>query len=122
MELKPGFYQIHIGDNVVTALSDMPVGLAVVFGASSGTIHASEPVTFGHKIALRPIAEGNEIIKYGYTIGVASRSISEGEGVGTANCVSRIGVTENAGVYQPGAGTLYMLAEYPQVSPDEEKR
>ena len=36
-------------------------------------------VPYGHKIAVRPIAAGEHIIKYGESIGAASRDIARGE-------------------------------------------
>lgn len=36
-------------------------------------------VPYGHKIALTDISQGAPIIKYGHTIGAASRSIQSGE-------------------------------------------
>ena len=35
----------------------------------------------GHKVALRPIAKGEEVIKYGFPIGRATQDIVEGEWV-----------------------------------------
>lgn len=39
----------------------------------------------GHKVALRPIAAGEEVIKYGFPIGRATRDIAEGEWVHSHN-------------------------------------
>ena len=39
----------------------------------------------GHKLAVRDIAEGEPVIKYGYPIGVASRAIKKGEWVHSHN-------------------------------------
>ncbi len=48
--------QLHPADNVAVALED---------GLAPG-------VTVGHKLALRPIAAGEAIIKYGQPIGTAT--------------------------------------------------
>ena len=112
MDFKHGFYRINTADNVATALADVPAGAADVFGASDSTVTALHSVPFGHKIALRPVAKGERIIKYSYVIGVALEDIPEGACVDSRNCTSRIGVTEVDGVYQPGVGTQYTLAEY----------
>ena len=45
----------------------------------------------GHKIALFDIAEGSDIIKYGYPIGVAINNISEGEAVHSHNMKTKLG-------------------------------
>lgn len=42
----------------------------------------------GHKIAARPINVGEQIIKYGVSIGVATRAISFGEHVHLHNMTS----------------------------------
>ena len=49
----------------------------------------------GHKRALRPIAEGEDIIKYGYPIGHATRPIAQGEWVNEHNiCTNLQGTLE----------------------------
>ena len=45
------------------------------------TVRLLDDVPFGHKLAIRPIAAGEEIIKYGYPIGRAVRDIQPGEHV-----------------------------------------
>ncbi len=45
-------------------------------------------IPFGHKVALRDIAEGEKIIKYGESIGVAIAPIAQGEHVHTQNVES----------------------------------
>jgi hypothetical protein len=50
-----------------------------------------EPIAPGHKIALRRIAAGEPVIKYGSPIGTASRDILAGTHVHTHNVVSSRG-------------------------------
>lgn len=45
----------------------------------------------GHKIALRPIEQGEDIIKYGYPIGYATQGIAEGEHVHSHNMKTKLG-------------------------------
>ena len=45
----------------------------------------------GHKLALRDIKAGEDIIKYGYAIGHATEDIKEGEHVHTHNLESKRG-------------------------------
>lgn len=45
-------------------------------------------IPFGHKVALRDIAAGEKIIKYGESIGVATVPIAKGEHVHTQNVES----------------------------------
>ena len=77
-------------DNVATALGALDAGQAVpVLGESSlGSIVASEAIRPEHKIALRPIGEGEDILKYGMPIGFAVKAIAVGEWVHLHNCAS----------------------------------
>lgn len=57
-------------------------------------------VPAGHKIALRDIAEGEPIVKYGFPIGVATKSIKAGEWVHTHNV--KTGLSEKSDYrYEP---------------------
>lgn len=46
---------------------------------------ANHDIPFGHKIAVKDIRKGQEIIKYGKPIGVASTEIKSGDWVHTHN-------------------------------------
>lgn len=67
--------RLHDSDNVVIAITDLEPGDALA--PSDGA--ASTRVPRGHKAALTPIAAGEKVVKYGQTIGVASRDIAAGE-------------------------------------------
>lgn len=45
----------------------------------------------GHKYALKPILKGNDVIKYGYPIGIATADINEGDHVHSHNVKSKLG-------------------------------
>lgn len=45
----------------------------------------------GHKVALRPIAKGENVIKYGFPIGHATADIAEGEWVHSHNLATNLG-------------------------------
>jgi len=79
---------IHPRDNVAVALKDLSVGETV---AAEGIepFTALEEIPFGHKVALRDISEGEEIIKYGETVAVSNRPIRKGEWVHTHNLESQ---------------------------------
>jgi altronate dehydratase small subunit len=74
-------YKINDADNVATALTPVNAGTASLRGARSGTIDANEEIKIGHKIALHPIPVGAQIIKYGISIGSATRDIRRGDWV-----------------------------------------
>jgi altronate dehydratase len=73
-------------DNVATALEPLAAGRTIVLAGQSITITETTPR--GHKIALRPIRQGEEIYKYGSTIGTATCDIQAGSHVHTHNVAS----------------------------------
>lgn len=70
-------------DNVAVALESLPQGSVVEVENSAFTIGSNIPA--GHKVALKDIAEGESVIKYGYPIGKAKSAIKKGEWVHTFN-------------------------------------
>lgn len=83
-------FQIGRKDNVATLLMDAEPGTVVVRGeAQAGEIQVTQPIRMGHKVALRDIREGEPVVKYGVTIGVATRAVARGEWVHLHNCRSR---------------------------------
>ena len=69
-------------DNVATALSALEAGAVSLRGdADSREIEAMEPIPAGHKLALRDIPAGADIVKYGVRIGIATADIPRGRWV-----------------------------------------
>jgi altronate dehydratase small subunit len=82
-------FQIDRADNVATLLEDAAAGEVTVRGpALPCDIHLEQPVKMGHKVALRAIAPGAPVMKYGVAIGEATRPIEPGEWVHLHNCRS----------------------------------
>jgi altronate dehydratase small subunit len=81
---------IDEGDNVATAIDDIKAGevLEVNVGGVPLSVRAAETIRFGHKLALRPIPEGDSVIKYNEVVGTATRAIGVGEHVHVHNVVS----------------------------------
>ena len=75
--------KIHVADNVVVALEDISAGETQEIGGF--VLTAKEDIDRGHKIALRNIATAEDIIKYGFPIGHATRDIAAGEYIHTHN-------------------------------------
>ncbi len=71
--------KISENDNVAVALTDISDGESVFSIKASGT------VDHGHKIALQDIKEGENVIKYGFPIGHATKDIKTGEAIHTNN-------------------------------------
>lgn len=75
----PIFLRIHPSDNVAVALR------AAAPGDAFEGVAAVEPIPAGHKVALRAIAEGEPVVKYGYPIGLATAAIAPGAHVHSHN-------------------------------------
>ena len=77
-------------DNVAVALSDIKRGdkVTIRIGEKIEELVASSDIPFGHKLAIREISIGKEIIKYGEVIGRATRDIEIGEHVHVHNVES----------------------------------
>jgi altronate hydrolase len=73
-------------DVVAVAVDEIQPGeTAEVTGAAASTIAVKEKVPGGHKIALKKIAKGEHVIKYGLSIGVALSDIDQGAWVHSHN-------------------------------------
>jgi altronate dehydratase small subunit len=81
---------VHGTDKVATALSDLAAGdqVTLIGVGNPGALTASQPVPFGHKIALIAIEKGEVIIKYGDVIGRATQRITPGQHVHIHNVES----------------------------------
>ena len=81
LDLSSPTIRLHPSDNVAIALTDLAQGsMPPDLGLALAT-----PVPRGHKIALRAIAPGQSVIRYGQIIGVATSAIAAGEHVHTHN-------------------------------------
>ena len=79
---------ISDADNVATALEALEAG-QVLTGVGSITVR--EPIPRGHKVAVRAIAAGGAVMKYGSPIGQATADIPAGAHVHTHNVSSSRG-------------------------------
>ncbi len=78
------FLIIHNDDNVMIALMDLKQGQIV------NDITLTEDVLKGHKIALKDIQAGEDIIKYGFPIGHATKDIKTGAHVHVHNLATNL--------------------------------
>ena len=71
---------MHPSDNVATAVEEIQAGeeVAIPLPGAARSLRAVEAIPFGFKVALEAIPAGAVIVKYGETIGKASRPIAEG--------------------------------------------
>lgn len=83
------YIRIHPDDKVAVALSPLSKGEKVVFEDAS--VELLEDIPQGHKFAIVPIGKSEQVIKYGYPIGVASEDIAAGSWVHTHNVKTGLG-------------------------------
>ena len=97
--------QLDKKDNVATVTSDVGEGEAVEVLSPEGEVvvrpEVAGDVPFGHKITLRSLGKGEELVKYGEVIGVASEDIGAGAWVHTHNVESARVPTSKLGEYGP---------------------
>lgn len=86
--------KIHPSDNVAVILTD------------------NNPVApRGHKIALRNIAKGEPVVKYGFPIGRATQDIAEGEWIHSHNLATALGANEEYTYNNPSRNTPAVKTE-----------
>ena len=84
---------IDAKDNVATIIGELKAGQAVTVkvGSKSKRVKANHAVPFGHKIAIVPIKQGDQVLKYGASIGTATEDIAVGDYVHVHNIESKRG-------------------------------
>ncbi len=77
-------------DDVATALTQLIQGeyVSVSIGERQVDVTLLDEVPFGHKYALRDIAAGEDVRKYGLPIGQALQDVKAGSWVHVHNCRS----------------------------------
>ena len=100
-------FQVDPRDDVAAALRAIEAGETIL------GVTARQDIPMGHKIALRDLAEGQPVLKFGFPIGHATRAIVAGEHVHTHNVATSL---EGSGAYlyhpahdpaQPGAAPTF---------------
>jgi altronate dehydratase small subunit len=88
--MKRDAIAIKTEDNVGTAIRDLSAGMTVKVGTGEGSVAVLlvDDIPYGHKLALRAIEKGENIVKYGEVIGRASGTIDSGAHVHVHNVES----------------------------------
>ena len=81
--MTPCSVLLHPADTVAIALRDLPAGLQAT--ESYGALSVRTGVPAGHKVAIRDLAEGATVYKFGQEIGRATRAIAAGDHVHAHN-------------------------------------
>jgi hypothetical protein len=81
---------LHPDDDVATVLRDLDGALPARVRVAGAVVELAlaGPVPLGHKIALKPIAVGTAVLKYGRAIGRATAPVAPGEHVHVHNLKS----------------------------------
>lgn len=92
--------KIRETDDVAVALQDIPAGACVFIGGVN--LAARTDIGAGHKIALRNIAGGQAVVKYGAPIGKATADIAAGDHIHSHNIETALrGVEDYAAFRAP---------------------
>ncbi len=83
------FIRIHEDDNVVVAINTLAAGTVVDLGTIQ--VAAAEEIPAGHKMSIKDIACGADVIKYGFRIGNAKEDIKAGQWIHTHNVKTALG-------------------------------
>ena len=86
--MKKNALIIHPRDNVAVALTALTSGSMVTTNGIEAFTTLDE-IPISHKIALRNISIGEEIIKYGEVVAVSTQMIKKGQWVHTHNLESK---------------------------------
>ena len=68
---------IHPDDNVAVALQPLPKGEGITCGGHE--IRILEDIPAGHKVAVKTIRQGENVIKYGFPIGHVTQEAMPGQ-------------------------------------------
>ena len=97
--------KINQEDNVAVALR--PIGKGETLEIGDISVTTVEEIPQGHKVALKAVKAGEEVVKYGFRIGFAKEDISKGQWVHVHNLKTALGdlLTYEYNPTNPAVGT-----------------
>ena len=105
---------IHPDDNVAVALQPLPKGEGITCGGHE--IRILEDIPAGHKVAVKTIRQGENVIKYGFPIGHVTQEAMPGQWINEHVLKTNLqGITGCA-----KCPVLYPFARYEYYNPQEE--
>lgn len=81
--------KINHDDDVIVLLDNAKKGEIISY--DNKEIELLDDVLMGHKVAVRDIEAGSDVLKYGYSIGKAKRDIKVGEWIHSHNLETGLG-------------------------------
>jgi len=91
--MKHGILMHEPDDDVGVAVEDLgtgaEIGAITLEGAPVGTVTLVDNVPLGHKVAMRDIPSGKDVMEYGRVIGVATQHAPRGAHVHTHCLVTK---------------------------------
>ena len=87
--MKHGILLHEKDDDVGVAVTDLKkgavVGAVTLEGKAAGKVKLASSVPLGHKVAMRDLANGKQVLKYGRPVGKAVQAIAKGAHVHVHN-------------------------------------
>ena len=96
--MQTTFLKINPADSVVVCLTEKKKGEIIVVDGQRITLNQDTPA--GHKVLIKDVMEGENIIKYGYPIGHARQALKAGDWVNENNLKTNLSGTLEY-TYQP---------------------
>jgi (2R)-sulfolactate sulfo-lyase subunit alpha len=91
--MKPQFLVHDEHDNVGVAVAEIKAGEKLVGSCLENgaevKVDAKDPIPLGHKVALKALKKGEDVIKYGVPVGLATEAITPGQHVHVHNIKSK---------------------------------
>ncbi|WP_200837671.1 UxaA family hydrolase [Ruania rhizosphaerae] len=81
---EPPILRLREEDHVVVATADLPIGAEIPLPGVEA-FRTTAPIPRGHKLAVRPVTQGGQVLKYGQSIGRATTAIAPGDHVHSHN-------------------------------------
>ncbi len=106
--MQATFLKINPADSVVVCLVEKKKGEVIEVDDRKITLNQDTPA--GHKVLIRDVAEGEDIIKYGYPIGHARQAMKAGDWVNENNLKTNLSGTLEY-TYQPVNAELSIPCE-----------
>ena len=82
--MKTNAVLVNPKDNVAVAIQEIKAGEAIV-GIEGVEVRANEDIMRNHKVAIVELAKGAPVLKYGETIGYASKLVRPGDWIHAHN-------------------------------------